>query len=122
MPITIKKTKKVYKKTSKKSQAIKKPKPIAIEKKQSNKNTYKINLNVNQQDNFLLIRKHYHEKVKYDISDATGMILFNGKLNKLKQTLNLVDLAPGVYFLNASFPDTNLKKSFRFIVAQQELE
>jgi hypothetical protein len=77
----------------------------------------KIKLNVRHENNLLYIRNYNKSKVIFDISDATGFVLYKGKIKTKQQTLSLNDLLPGVYYLNAHMENKNIhKKSFRFIV------
>ena len=108
-------TKKSYaKRNQKKDALIAKPIKQNIDKKEAPIN---IKLNIRHEHNSLYIRSYNKDKVIFDISDATGFVLYKGKIKTKQQTLSLSDLLPGVYYLNARMENLDChKKSYRFIV------
>ena len=96
-----------------KKQKIKKQKPEKI------KPIYKpfdVTLSPKKVKKHLYITKSTPIDLNYEITDQTGNTLFEGEIKPNKNKLNMEDVSNGVYYFHVVFPDTNIKKAYRFIV------
>ena len=96
-----------------KKQKVKKQKPEKI------KPIYKpfdVTLSPKKVKKHLYITKSTPIDLNYEITDQTGNTLFEGEIKPNKNKLNMEDVSNGVYYFHVVFPDTNIKKAYRFIV------
>jgi hypothetical protein len=102
-------TKTLKKKTLKQTkQKTKKIKPLY--------KAFDVTLSPKKVDKHLYITKSTPINLNYEITDQTGKMIFEGEIKPNKNKLNMEDVNDGVYFFHVIFPDTNIKKAYRFIV------
>ena len=116
-PIELKKTRvklrttKAVKKKQQVKKLIQKPKRINPLYK-----PFDVTLSPKKVNKHLFITKSTPIDLNYEITDQTGKMLFEGEIKPNKNKLNLEEVNDGVYYFHVVFPDTNIRKAYRFIV------
>lgn len=93
-----------------------KPKKTKTQKKDPIYKPFDVTLSPKKVTKHLFITKSTPIDLNYEITDQTGKMLFEGEIKPNKNKLNLEDVNDGVYYFHVVFPDTNIKKAYRFIV------
>ncbi len=78
--------------------------------------SFDVTLSPKKVDKHLYITKSTPLDLNYEITDQTGRLIFEGEIKPNKNKLNMEDVKDGVYYFHVVFPDTNIKKAYRFIV------
>ena len=105
----------------KRSKAIIKKKTIKQQKPKEKKistlyKPFDVTLSPKKVDKHLYIKKNTPNDLNYEITDQTGRLIFKGEIRPNKNKLNMEEVKDGVYFFHVVFPDTNIRKAYRFIV------